>query len=426
MNIRRSQSIEPRTALQPSLRSRIVGSGEMAGRICGFDWAATSVGELRHWSKSMISHVNTVLASPIPTAIFWGPDHVALYNDAYCGILCEKHPHALGERASDIWQEIWPLIGPQYHRVYGQGATIHEQEILIPLTRDGVRQDYYWNYSVSPLYEGEELAGIITFGQNITDAILAREQLAENQERLQIALSTTGCIGMWDWHVQEDLLFADELFVKAYGADPSQAVSGMGIAEFLKSIHPDDLQRVQSGIVETINLGSEFLMEYRLLQEDGSHRWVEARGHCILSEDGTPLRFPGVTIDISGRKLAQSAIARGLISALPGGQQETAGGSLQETFNTLQEVIRGRNCGTIPSVAPSVLDEDYLRATSEMIVEDLESEPAASIGRQSWTGAQSVSSTHQKHLLYSMTMLLNDWVRSIMREDQESATRVIH
>ena len=47
----------------------------------------------------------------------WGPDLTMLYNDAYRPTLGIKHPWALGKRASEVWQEIWPDIGPRIETV---------------------------------------------------------------------------------------------------------------------------------------------------------------------------------------------------------------------------------------------------------------------------------------------------------------------
>ena len=54
--------------------------------------------------------------------------------------------------------------------------------------------------------------------------------------------------------------------------------------------------------------GGDYSQEYRINQADGSIRWVSASGGCSLKPDGTPLRFTGLTIDISDRKLTEAAL----------------------------------------------------------------------------------------------------------------------
>ena len=55
-----------------------------------------------------------MLTTRHPMFVFWGPDLYCFYNDAYSrSIGPEKHPALLGARGRDMWQEVWPVIGPQ-------------------------------------------------------------------------------------------------------------------------------------------------------------------------------------------------------------------------------------------------------------------------------------------------------------------------
>jgi PAS domain-containing protein len=59
--------------------------------------------------------------------------------------------------------------------------------------------------------------------------------------------------------------------------------------------------------------GEPFRSEYRLPQPDGQDRWVAAQGRCVLSSEGEPLRFSGLSFDITGRRKAEirrEALAR--------------------------------------------------------------------------------------------------------------------
>jgi two-component sensor histidine kinase len=69
-------------------------------------------------------------------------------------------------------------------------------------------------------------------------------------------------------------------------------------------IHPDDYERVSADVTQAIETGEPYTCEYRLLQPDGEVRWVLARGRAYRDEAGRPLRFPGVTVDVTERKQA--------------------------------------------------------------------------------------------------------------------------
>ncbi len=126
----------------------------------------------------------------------------------------------------------------------------------------------------------------------------------ESKERLTQALSAGNGIGTWDWDVVSDRVTADDRFADLYGVPRDLARTGAPITHFFGGIHPDDRPRVEAAIAATIANGGDFAEEYRLRAADGGIRWVAAQGRCRRAEDGTPLRFPGVSFDVTRRKQA--------------------------------------------------------------------------------------------------------------------------
>jgi PAS domain S-box-containing protein len=131
------------------------------------------------------------------------------------------------------------------------------------------------------------------------------EQAAQiSEERLRIALDASAFVGTWDWDIPNDVLYADSRFAQFYGVDPERAAAGAPITDFMTVIHPDDYERVSADVARAIETGEPYTCEYRLLQPDGEVRWVLARGRAYRDEAGRPLRFPGVTVDVTERKQA--------------------------------------------------------------------------------------------------------------------------
>ena len=136
----------------------------------------------------------------------------------------------------------------------------------------------------------------------------ALSRLQDREARLDRALSAGRGIGTWDWDVPEDRVVADERFARLYGVDPVRAQAGAPFAEFFAAIHPDDAPRLQAAIDLALSKGTLLSEEYRLLQPDGEIRWVLAEGVTSPGPDGKPLRFPGVSYDITDRKLAEARL----------------------------------------------------------------------------------------------------------------------
>jgi hypothetical protein len=79
----------------------LAGGGEMGRLMRKHGWAKTPLGPVSDWPQSLRTAVSICLASHFPMLIWWGPDLVKLYNDAYRPMLGSKHPHALGQRGKD-------------------------------------------------------------------------------------------------------------------------------------------------------------------------------------------------------------------------------------------------------------------------------------------------------------------------------------
>jgi signal transduction histidine kinase/ActR/RegA family two-component response regulator len=50
-------------------------------------------------------------------------------------------------------------------------------------------------------------------------------------------------------------------------------------------------------------------MEYRIIRPDGRVRWIFGRGRVIRGDDGKPVRYAGVDMDVTERKEAEAALA---------------------------------------------------------------------------------------------------------------------
>ena len=115
-------------------------------------------------------------------------------------------------------------------------------------------------------------------------------------------------VGTWEWDLTTNLIQSDKVFAVFYGVDPELALTGAPFEEFARNIPADDVAAMSRLVATAIETGSEYAMEHRVLQADGSVRWVAARARCKYGQDGKPVRFPGVVIDITDRRQIQDAL----------------------------------------------------------------------------------------------------------------------
>ena len=99
----------------------LVGGGEMGSLMRSMDWSKTKLGPIEGWPRSLRTMLDVVLGSRFPMLLWWGPDLLHLYNDAYRPILRDKHPASLAAAAAQVWAEVWDLVGPMIRSVQEGG-----------------------------------------------------------------------------------------------------------------------------------------------------------------------------------------------------------------------------------------------------------------------------------------------------------------
>ena len=164
------------------------GGGEMGALMRAHDWASSALGVPEQWPQTLRTVMCLMLNTRHPMYIFWGPDSLCFYNDAYRQSLGpERHPGSLGKPAREVWGEVWDGVGPQIDQVMSGGeATWHENALFVT-TRNGRRDDIYWTYSYSPIsYESAPsgVGGVLVVCSETTTAVEAQILEAQRIEAL--------------------------------------------------------------------------------------------------------------------------------------------------------------------------------------------------------------------------------------------------
>lgn len=81
-----------------------------------------------------------------------------------------------------------------------------------------------------------------------------------------------------------------------------------GRLRYTDLIHPEDRSLVQEAVQAAIATRTPYNVEYRIQPGDGRVRWVSERGRASYDEAGRPLWLDGVILDVTDRKVAESAI----------------------------------------------------------------------------------------------------------------------
>ena len=130
---------------------------------------------------------------------------------------------------------------------------------------------------------------------------------AFGQDALTLAEQSAG-IGVWSIDLTTGLVRATAQFFRTMGLEPADGRVPMEAIRALR--HPEDRDRVLDGFRHALSGGTDsYEVEYRIIRSDGQVRWIFGRGRIVRDNAGRPVRYSGVDLDITDRKIAEAALA---------------------------------------------------------------------------------------------------------------------
>ena len=157
----------------------LVGGGEMGAAIRARNWADTPLGPVEAWPQSLRSAMSILLPSKAQIVLFWGPELVAIYTDAYRPVFGSKHPGALGMPARQCWSEVWHVLEPLFRGVMETGEAFWAKDHCFGLERHGYLEETYFDVSYDPVRdESGRVGGLFCIVNETTGRIVGERRLA--------------------------------------------------------------------------------------------------------------------------------------------------------------------------------------------------------------------------------------------------------
>ena len=152
----------------------------MGARMRALDWSKSPLGPLDAWPQSLRSTVSMLLPSKAQIVVFWGPEFVVLYNDAYRPVFGAKHPFSLGLPGAQAWSEIWDSqLHPLLAGVARTGEAFWAKDLLFEIERHGFPEETYFDVSYDPVrVESGEVGGVYCIVTETTDRVVGGRRMA--------------------------------------------------------------------------------------------------------------------------------------------------------------------------------------------------------------------------------------------------------
>lgn len=277
------------------------GGGEMGQLTRQFNWENTTLGTPDTWSQSLLTTISIILNSRFPMFLWWGPDLIQFYNDAYRPSLGYdgKHPIALGQRGEECWPEIWTVVKPLIDNILNGGEATWSEDQLIPIYRNNKLENVYWTFSHSKVIdEHGNAAGVLVICTETTEKINSYNNVKNAKQDLEFAIEAAE-LGTWDLNPLTNHFIGNKRLKDWFGLQVGEDIE---LSLAISAIVDGDRQRVIEAIQRAIAPGSDgnYSIVYSIRNLVTSTESVlEVKGKALFDAEGKAYRFSGIAQEVT-------------------------------------------------------------------------------------------------------------------------------
>ena len=115
-------------------------------------------------------------------------------------------------------------------------------------------------------------------------------------------------VGSWDWIAATDTPTWSRELCRILEVDPDKPVPSM--ADQGRLYTPDSMVRMRTSTEKAMQTGEPYEIELERVRDDGSRRWLLARGERWYNEQGEIIGLRGTALDITDRKQAEERLRK--------------------------------------------------------------------------------------------------------------------
>ena len=246
--------------------------------------------------------------APAPIAIYKGRElRYVFVNDAYTKIFNGRD--IIGKTLREAFPE---LEGQGYYEiletVYDTGTPFYANDTpaLIDINNNGVLKNCYYNLVYTPFKnEAGGIEGVMAFGHDVTDQVIARQKTEESREELQMAIDIAA-LGTFVVDLKTNIGICNPRIMEWFGFKEAK----MNMDAIFAAIHPDDQLRVKNAIQQTSKFekDNQHDIMYRVPDPDGGpDMHLRSIGKTFF-EKGKAYQIKGIIQDVTAQVQYQHKI----------------------------------------------------------------------------------------------------------------------
>lgn len=250
----------------------------------------------------------------------------------------------LGKPVSEMWSIESRRSGekirlPILAAIEGDRA-IHPADDLVLVPAAGRSRDVEIGASVLHDEHGE-MVGAVSILRDISDKRASEIRFREHEQRFRLATDAAN-IGVWLWYPDSGVALWNRSLTRMMGRGDTE-FEGL-IDDFFQCVAPEELAGLQEVMRIAIENHESFYREFRMVDRAGKPFWMAGGGGGVYDEKTGETRFvAGVSIDITGRKIAEERI-RSLNASLAESTARLSrvNDDLQERTRQLESILAER------------------------------------------------------------------------------------
>ena len=257
---------------------------------------------------SLLEHLNAGV-------VIHGPGGEVLYCNAQASELLGMTLEAMqaGGLELQLVDEAGSPLPPARHPLglaLATGRPVRDR--LVGLLRPPSGEQAWGLVSAIPqLGPAQKVLRVVVTWVDLTRGLLARQRaedgLEEARARLRLALDS-GHMGVWDWHIAENVMVWDGRMLELYGLPPDHP--GVSLQTWQDGLYPPDLPAALAECEAAVSGARPYDTQFRVQHPDGGIHWLKATGMVLRDAAGAPLRMIGVNWDITAQKRDAQALER--------------------------------------------------------------------------------------------------------------------
>ena len=234
---------------------------------------------------------------------------ITSWNKAAERIYGYSAEEAVGQPISMLVPPERPDEVPEILENIRRGEKVEHYEI-VRVTKDGRRLDI--SLTVSPIKDTEgNVVGGSTIARDITEREEVERRLQEAETLYRTLVEQIPAIT----YIQEPLESNNPKAV-TYMSPQYETILGypaesevIDEEHWLRTLHPEDRERVLAEEIRTDETGEPFEVEYRVIAHDGRTVWLRDQARLVRDQDeGRPLYWLGVQYDITEQKRIEEVL----------------------------------------------------------------------------------------------------------------------